>query len=281
MPKEYLQAPNFDLPPPPSGPLKLGHILDEPDEPRYPLNEYDIAPPLKSETYTQTATGFSATRSQLGEKSFKLWAKLTDLVPIGIGASASRKNDSTDVFSIKTMETIFFLPSKSYVERSVLQSADVKTFLQGSRWGAKVFMITGLKVARGASVTTHKLKEKGDSADGSVNLGALGVPVDFGASAGRADVSEEVTSIANLGDFILGYQLRKIVYKKGKPIKHQAHNVGAVFDSDPVAGGGGGKEEAVDIEGLEEADVMPDALEWEGLSPSQLASDERIWIRSE
>ncbi|CAN9329604.1 unnamed protein product [Alternaria alternata] len=283
MPKEYLQAPNFELLPPPTGPLKLGHILDDPKEPRYPLNEDDVQPLAASETYTHTATGFSATRSQLNEAGFRLWAKLTELVPVGVDASANRKSDSTDVFTIKTVDTIYFLPSKKYLDAS-LKSVDVKRFLEASRWGASVFIITGLKVARGAGISTYKLKEKKDAGEASASLNALSAPIGIGAVAGRETVSEEATSIESLGDFVLGYQLRKILYKKGKPIKHEAYNVGATFDSDPVERAG--KEEDLVVDGVDDGDLgddLGDDGSWGLLTVdgSDAANGEQIWIRNE
>jgi hypothetical protein len=61
--------------------LKLGHIPDDPTEPRYPLNEDDLKPPDASAVHTHSARGISAMRSQLKEVKFSFWAKLTDLVP--------------------------------------------------------------------------------------------------------------------------------------------------------------------------------------------------------
>jgi hypothetical protein len=115
-------SPELRASPPPSGPLKLRHVLDDPKDPRYPLNKEDVQPTAASETYTHTVSGLSATRSQLNEAGFRLWAKLTELVPVSVDASTNRKSDS---FTIKTVDTIYFLPSKTYLEAS-LKSADVK-----------------------------------------------------------------------------------------------------------------------------------------------------------
>jgi hypothetical protein len=61
---------------------------------------------------------------------------------------------------------------------------------------------------------------------------------------------ENTTNIESLGDFVLGYQLRNIMYKKGKSIKHEAYNVGATFDSDPV--NKTGAEDNLVVDGLDE-----------------------------
>jgi hypothetical protein len=280
MPKEYLLAPNFDLPPPPSGPLQLGHILDDPTEPRYPLNPDDVIAPLDSKSYTQAVTGFSATRSQLHESGFRLWAKLTDLVPVGADAGVIGKKDSTDVYSIKTIDTEFFLPSKKYLEASV-HRPDVKRFLEGSRWRNSIFMITGLKVARGASVTSYRLSEQKAGGEASVNLAPVTVPLSIGAGGGRNITAEELTKTDGSGDFVLAYQLRKIIYKKGKPAKHESYNKGAVFDNDPVRGAQG--DDGLVVDGLEEEEVVPEAAavgdSWSSVSNDKSAGiDERIWF---
>jgi hypothetical protein len=119
-------------------------------------------------------------------------------------------------------------------------------------------MITGLKVARGACVSTHKLKEKKDTGAASASLNAVNVPIGIGAMAGWDVVLEDTTNIESLGDFVLGYKLRKVMYKKGKPIKHEAYNVGATFDSDPVKKIGA--EDDLVVDGLDDKDAINQAI---------------------
>lgn len=281
MPKEYIQAPTFDLVPPPNGPLKLGHILDDPTEPRYPLNEDDLKPPDESAVHTHSARGISATRSQLKEAKFSFWAKLTDLVPASLQASEGRQNDSTDTFTIESIETIYFLPSKKYLE-AALQSTDVRRFLEASRWGATAYIITGLKVARGASITTHKLREKTNAGEASLSLHTASAPVGIGSSAEHSVKVEDTTEIDQLDDFVLGYQLRKIPYKKGKPVRHEAYNVGATFDSEPVKSVNDDVELTVDEWDEDESDSdMTKDDGWqlvESLGVNE-SSAEEVWVR--
>jgi len=155
--KEYRLAPNFEIPPPPNGPLKLGQILDDPDEPRYPLNLVAVVSPLASAEYKRFASGVTTLRSKLGEKEFRLWASLTQLLPVGGDATIAKQKSASDIFEVKTIETTFFLPTKPYLEAS-LKHDDVKGYIEGGLWRNDIWMITGLKVAYGASVTGNVIR---------------------------------------------------------------------------------------------------------------------------
>jgi hypothetical protein len=285
MPKEYLLAPNFDLPPPPDGPLKLGQILDDPKDPRYPLNPDDVVSPLESKLYNQTAIGVTAVRSQLGNKEFKLWARMADLIPVGADAEISRNRSSTDIFTIKNIETSYFLPSRKYLEASIKAAEDVKRYLEGGLWGNDVYMITGLKVARDGSVTSFASDGKKTSGQGSVDLTQVAVPISAGAKAGSEVASSEATHVASLEPFVLAYQVRKILYKPGKPPKTEAYNRGAMFGKDPA--GEPDLDEKIIVEGLEEEDTVPESLKSDDnwvLMPAldgELEEQERVWLRSD
>jgi hypothetical protein len=286
---EYLLAPNFDLVPPPDGPLKLGHILDDPDEPRYPLNIDSVVTPLDSQSYEHTASGVSAVRSQLANKEFKLWARLTELVPIGGDGALAKDASSSDLFTIKTIETTYFLPSSKYVEASVNGSEDVRRFLAGGGlWDNNdIYMITGLKVARNGSVTSYVSDGRKASAGASADLKDVGVPFTAGAGGEKVVASEEATHIAELKPFVLAYQVRKIVYKKGKPAKTVAHNLGGMFSNDrPI----GNTDDLFVVDGVEDGDTVPDSVRnggsWVTLSPATDGEGEgedenqggRVWI---
>ncbi|KAK0714679.1 hypothetical protein B0H67DRAFT_553351 [Lasiosphaeris hirsuta] len=166
---EYLLAPNFHLGPRPNGPLELGHTLDDPQEPRLPLNR------------DETATSMSAVRSQLDKSEFKIWARLADLVPVGGDGTVAGDKSSTDLFEIKTVEATYFLPSSKYLEASV-KIEDVRRFLEGGLWRNNIYIVTGLKVARNGSVTSYTLDGKNMSAGTSVDFKQLGIPFTAGAS---------------------------------------------------------------------------------------------------
>jgi len=283
---EYLLAPNFDLVPPPNGPLKLGHILDDPDDPRYPLNTDSVLTPLDSQSYKHTASGVSAVRNQLGKSEFKLWAQLADLVPVGGAGALAKDASSTDLFTIKTVETTYFLPSSKYVEASVKGSEEVRRFLAGGFWRNDIYMITGLKVARNGSVTSYVSDGGKASAGALADFKELGVPFTAGVGGEKLVASEEATHIAELKPFVLAYQVRKIVYKKGTPARTVAHNRGAMFSNDdPV-----GNDDLLVVEGVDDEDTVPDPVRtggsWATLSPATDGEgegedeerEERVWI---
>ncbi|KAL2833778.1 hypothetical protein BDW59DRAFT_138164 [Aspergillus cavernicola] len=230
MPHTFLPAPNFNIPPPPECPLVLGQILARPDDPLYPLNAGNVIAPLDGPLITSPpATGFSASRSQLKERGFKVWAKLSDLFPVGANGQVGSRSGMEDLFTIERVETSFFLPSPAYLEES-LKCEAVRRYLDGSRWRKSLFIVTGIKVARNAKVRSSMANRRNAGGEISVDTTQIGVPLSAGGGAESNTESNENTSFESDG-FLLAFEVREIKCSKSKPPKTKPYTKGAMFEA--------------------------------------------------
>ncbi|SMR52952.1 unnamed protein product [Zymoseptoria tritici ST99CH_1E4] len=256
MKKTYFISPNFDIAPPPDGPLKLGHIIPRPDESDIePLNvdSYIAAP---ASLPPMLKTGFSSSRSKLLAGELGIWAQV--MATIGVHASAGFDCSSDDEINVGEVETQTFQPSLDYVTRSVA-GLDVAAFLEQTRYKAPVYMITGLKIARGASMRSSS--SRSINASGGVDLPMEGARV--GPSGKLTHRRAEHGSFEDSSDFVLAFRIQRVRFrvKDGVPeIRDRATYVkGAKMlgDDDETPQG----PEAPEVLGLQdEADELPEEV---------------------
>jgi hypothetical protein len=265
MTKTYFLPPDFDAPPPPDGPIRLGNIISKPLDPFYTLNSNNPATPLSSLTYTTPKTSFRATRNKMRSGEAGVWVKV--LESFDFKMVGKYEKCAEDLFVVDRIETEFFVPSREYLMDSVGVKG-VGDFLKAGRWKKlDVFIITGIKVARGAKIVLGKKKEVGGDVSAGIDVNPAGVNVKVGLKAGVKATEDESTEFE--GDsFILAYQVRKIICKKGKVLGSEEYSDGAVLgdevleDRVRVEIESFAEDEATAADVKEVADTFP-FLEWE------------------
>ncbi|KAK4641741.1 hypothetical protein QC761_503510 [Podospora bellae-mahoneyi] len=169
--KTYILAPNFTTSP---SSLRLGDILPDPLSPdliplnrksRLPINPEDLLPPT-------TITSFSSTRKDLLTGRFGLWTTLLAGLNLLMGAHLGLflERGSNDVIQVPELETGEFVATEEYIQR-VSEQDDVKGYLTERKYRVPVYIVTGVKIARGASVslertTTQSIQGKCDADSG-------------------------------------------------------------------------------------------------------------------
>ncbi|KAI6764373.1 hypothetical protein HG530_008162 [Fusarium avenaceum] len=225
MVNEYFLAPNFTTAPPPEGPIKLGSILRN-------ITEFD---PLNRQVKTITGTSQSPVHIQdsveirlleLHAANVSFRARALGLLGLGAGASIERAKDSNNVISCKHLETHTFNPTDSYIEES-MKNKDVKAFMRSSRFRVPVYMVTGLKVARGSSATTSTHRHMSVEQDVSVLPPEASVAV--GTSARYSTDSSQGVKWDNSMDFIVAFKVKKIWLGRKDEVKHEAYRKRAVM----------------------------------------------------
>ncbi|KAF4448622.1 subtilisin-like protein [Fusarium austroafricanum] len=209
----YHLAPNFTTPPFPKGPLHLGTLVEDLAG-YYPINQglNNRVPIPDGQCYSDKKRDvFVSLRESLGGEG-SILAKVLDR-SIGGDASLKGQRHNDDVYKIATLETINFFPKPSYYEKC-LQLQDVKDFHQMTDHKDPMYLITGLKIAYGATIST----ERGRQMEGNVEAGVQNAtgPVDLqvGVQAGVSSNSEVVSSFSEPADFVLGIQVQKIYHKR-------------------------------------------------------------------
>lgn len=209
MVKTYILAPNWTTAPPPDGPIKLGHVLDDLTE-FVPLNREEITEiEPKYLNMIDTKDGFTTSRSKLVSGELGIFARIMGLVGVGAGADMYYRKDMNDILSCKTLDTMTFDPTAKYIA-DTMELDEIKGFMEGCKFKLPVYMITGLKVGRGASLQSSSNIERGVKLDGG--LQPPGSLAQIGGKAGVAVNQGESESWTGSTDFIVAFRARKIWY---------------------------------------------------------------------
>lgn len=239
--KRYFLPPDFDNPPPPDGPLSLGHILVDRLDPA-PLNPDSIKTIAKP--YSSYKKGFTATRGQLRQGKYGVWAQILEAVGFGGELSVKCDKNTSDTFTIKQLDTTFFNPDQKYVEESMREDA-VDAWMKAKSYRKPVYMITGLKVARGASMNVANTSERSGKLDLGIDLTPAAIPVRVGPVIEGSKTEEERTAFDASSDFVYAFRLRKIWYEGDKTtVQHEPDNKGAMLGEDKGDSHGAGKDAA-------------------------------------
>ncbi|RSL79811.1 hypothetical protein CEP51_007060 [Fusarium floridanum] len=206
--KTYVVTPNFSMP---SDFLQLGDIVVNPlDLELVPLNrKARVKIPDDDLSQVGIMEKFSATRQKLLSGRFGLWA--TFLACLGIPVSADLglflERNSKDVISAGELHTHEFIATDEYVSKVIKQDA-VKMYLKDSKYAVPVYMITGLKIAKGASVNL----------DDGVKLDAkVGVTLPKAVADAKPVIQiirnrTDGISFTSKTDFILAFRAREVTY---------------------------------------------------------------------
>ncbi|KAH6677205.1 hypothetical protein B0J14DRAFT_697829 [Halenospora varia] len=176
--KTYHLAPNFHIPAPPTGPLTLGTIITAPSTPERTLTATPLPvsiPP--SQIYTSSQKNWSATRSSLSSYSGGVWTTfLASIVGIGADVEGDVTRGEETEFRVGELETRWFSPGEEFIE-GVLAGERVRKYMERTVFGKAVFMVVGIKVARGwsegASSRVRGVGGRGRFKEDDFNKGAL------------------------------------------------------------------------------------------------------------
>ncbi|KAF6825961.1 pfs domain-containing protein [Colletotrichum plurivorum] len=257
----YFVAPNFTTRPFPDGPLDLGTLVED-LEGCYPINQGSSpssrVPIPEGQRYADTKEDVRAAVKASAGAEASVLAKVLDR-SVGGDASLRGERSDEDVYTFRTLETVYFYPTPGYIKQC-LQLRDVKDYSDMADYQAPLYLITGLKIARGATISTDRSREYEGSAQAGVQV-PTGAPVDVSvaASARVSGASGVVSSFGEPADFVLAVQAQKIYYKRrflfGEPTlatKRVVKNAVLVDDEDvPVEDDGETDFDYADLESEE------------------------------
>jgi hypothetical protein len=220
--KTYIVAPAFTLSP---QSLKLGDLLVDPLSPELePLNR-KCRVPIDDSDKKETAIWkeFSSTRGELLSGRFGLWTSFLALlgVPLSVDLGLFLERNSKDVISAPELQTEEFSITGEYVDK-VLSKTAVKAYLERREYKVPVYMVRGVKVAKGGAKVNVEADSTVDAKAG-VGPGAGGTKPMLELVRKR---SAGISFVAST-DFILGFSVHKIVFKGGKVKERVLSTVGA------------------------------------------------------
>lgn len=202
-----------------------------------PLNQSveSRLPIPKDQIYSDHKGGFEATRARLKSGVLGLWAQFIGVDGIGAEASISAERSDKDMYKFASVDTEYFFPSPSYVSEC-MELSEVQDYLKGYNYKKPVYLITGLKVAKGASVRLEKVTKVLAKAEVGLNNPG-GTNIQAGPRVEGTLENSLVSTFAESSDIVAGIQCLKLYYKTGwlggeKKLKEQLYTSGATFVDD-------------------------------------------------
>jgi hypothetical protein len=262
----YMLPPNFDFPP--SGAIALGKVIKDPKRPGRALHSANVNQSLITET-KRTPWSFSNENARSG--SVGLFASfLAPILGIGADIEGSLSLDHDHVYRCDELVTRYFVPDDAFIAKC-LCSSTVKAYTKNNPWRS-IYMITGVKIAHGATMETTL--EDGQGVEGKVGVDGTpsGVPVGGGPKAKYEQKKTRIVKFGSGEDFILAYQLLRIKPKSDGSFKEEDFNKFALLGDD--------EEDMDDLERKETAQhlhqawdieevIYPiDEAEWDGVELS-------------
>lgn len=264
----YHVMPNFTTRPFPHGPLDLGTLVEDLRQ-CYPINQgaANRVPIPENQRYTDMKEDVNASlKMSLGGEG-SILVKVLDR-SIGGDASLKGQKKDDDVYKIRKLETVYFYPQPSYIKKC-LQLMDVKDYNEMANYKEPVYLITGLKIAWGATISTERGQDFAGKAEGSVQAPGGPVVVQAKAQAGVSGKSEMISSFGKPADFVLGIQVLKLYHKRALFADERALTVkrvtkDAVLVDDDEPGVEGGDDEVDFIIADLDDDEVGGRVSWTG-----------------
>jgi hypothetical protein len=225
MPKKtYLRSPNDDYAP--DNNIQLGYVWRDPRD----AGSF-IGAPLPIPNDMKINHNYKGSWTiDLGREShgkIGLWAKIAQL-PVTTNARTHWDKAEDGAYTVPMMDTYSIEPTPAYVKAS---AASVSAEILKS--GDSLYMITGVKIARGGEGSNTESKNFGADTTVSVDATAAGAPIEVGEQVSCSRGAHNNQGFGSTGDFVFAYRVREIFYKKGV-LKTKEYNKGAVLGEDMI-----------------------------------------------
>ncbi|KAI1739125.1 hypothetical protein F4680DRAFT_148990 [Xylaria scruposa] len=228
--KTYIVAPNFALSP---NSLELGDILVDPLGPVLDPVNRKCRLPIDKDDLKDIASwkDFSSTRSELLSGRCSLWMTFLALLgsAFSIDISVFLERNSNDVIIAPELQTHEFFVTNEYV-KSVLAQDAVKNYMERRKYRIPVYMVNGLKVAKGGATVNPGVTTKIDG-----QVGVTGPEDVLAAQPLLRYIRNRTEGVAfdSKTDFILGFRVERIVFEGENFKEHKLSTVGAsMLDGD-------------------------------------------------
>jgi hypothetical protein len=228
--KTYFLCPTWDYHP--KGPIQLGNIILSPSTPAEALNGRESLPPAQDTLFPPTTkSGVTWSKEKLSGR-YGLWTEfLSFLTGLGVHASVSHDSSAEQAYAFDAIDTTEFIPTRDYLARSMAAPA-VVSFLEKSCFRKPVYMITALKVVRGARAKSALSRSLGAELKVGLDGTWTGAPAKFGPEVRVEWNDEESGSFDGSSDFVFAFRLRKVVVHRSGETTHVEYTKGAMHGAD-------------------------------------------------
>ena len=216
----------------PDGRIQIGQILSKPFQPESALMPFGpLTPPeglAKDETKDENVDLSMETELTA---LFKLWANINPLsANAGGGAHLERSNSL--VWHFDSLESQQISPPLSYVQDSI-KHGEVPQYLnppdrKKSRWpfakklaDRRIFIVTGVTVAHGATMTRKNIRASGAGATASADPSSMGT-VAAGGEAGMESNHVDSEELGSASNFVFAYSVNEVFLANDYPCAFQS-----------------------------------------------------------
>ncbi|OIW32351.1 hypothetical protein CONLIGDRAFT_699045 [Coniochaeta ligniaria NRRL 30616] len=269
----FFYAPTWDFTP--GGPIKLGNVLASVKTPELPL--YTAQLPAENELFSTEKRQVEFSYEKLREGKFSIVTRFMSFLGIGFDVGTSGSRSSEENLAFDRLETTQFFPREEYLQKCV-EAGIVRRFLEKSRYRKPIYIITGLKIVKGAKAKTLSTSSLGGNlgvdVDGTVWSGGA-VPVGGGPEISGSMSRTRGTSWEESSDFVLAYRVQKVkVSKEGTVKNDEAYTTGAMLGHDVVVM----ETSEGDLLSVEDVDV---SLEGDGFVAKEVMDGEELVLCAE
>ncbi|SPO01214.1 uncharacterized protein DNG_03961 [Cephalotrichum gorgonifer] len=225
--KSYFAAPNYTCHP--DGPVSLGSIITDPQNPEYCLATKRVPIP-ESAIFVVSQENYKEELKEKNTTKASLWLKFLEWM--GFEVSGSKEDDVLRVAKFDRLETRTFVPSSDYITTS-LKEPEVRRFLlrdDDEEEEALIYMITGVKIAHGVDFTEKTVRKSEGKLSANADGSIADLPLGGKASAERSAGGEQSSHFEiKTTPIVFAYRLQQIRYRKGVQPTHQPYLEGALY----------------------------------------------------
>ncbi|KAF3910649.1 hypothetical protein ABW21_db0205587 [Orbilia brochopaga] len=221
--KSYLLAPSWDLRP---SEVALGNAIASVRFPERLLSNKDLPAEIDTEIYTEEAKDCKGEVTDGNKLSVGLFATFLQVVTFGGELSYSTMSSSKIEYSCESMETRRFTASPDFIAKVAADPA-VKTHLKMGGMGAKVFVVTGVKTAKGVTITTTEEAEKDKTIHVGAEIPATQITVGPKATLNATKYQTHTKTID--GPIVFAFQVDKLRVSRKGVATSKGYTVGALL----------------------------------------------------
>lgn len=222
--KSYLLTPSWGLKP---SEVALGSAIASVRFPQRPLSSKDLPTKIDTEIHTEEPDTRCSGKIKDGNKwSIGLFATFVQFITAGGEASYSSTSSTEIEYSCDSMTTRRFTASRDFIAKAAADPA-VKSHLKIGGMGAKVFVVTGVKIAEGLTITTTEGAEKDITIHVSAKVPAAQTTVGPKATLNPTKYRTHTKTIA--GPTVFAFEVVKLLVNRKGEATSKEYIVGAVL----------------------------------------------------
>ncbi|KAF5253480.1 hypothetical protein FANTH_1551 [Fusarium anthophilum] len=240
---------------PPEGLIRLGNVISTPALADDPIN-LGNSPPSESslKVIEHNQTDFTFDMAVRSDRSFGIWASFLQTLGIGGDIIANWSEEHSEQWACENLKTLSFSPTISYVSQC-LKDEGVQSFMRVNKpWFAtnKLYMVTGIKVAYGATSTIEHAKQRGLNLKFGTDFSSQGVPISLGPQIGGKNTISTKQSQSGGDPFVFAFRLRRIKISRKGEVNHERFTKGTVLG---IKEDGNDQDVEIVFEGVEDFDA--------------------------